>query len=272
MGIKGAGEAGVIPVSAVIAAAVEDAVGIPIDEMPLQPGPAVPATQGPVGPGRQPMKIDGAAVLHATPERVWQAINDPTVLAGVIPGCRELNPMGENEFGLIVTLGVASIKGSYTGRVKLSDLDQPHSLTMRANGSGGPGTIDTAVAVRLTDNGDGSTGLAYDADAMVGGMVGGVGQRVLAGVAKKTAGQFFAAIDEVLTGARELGQVAMTGGAAGAQAAAGQAGAPMTLQRPAAPRRRRADLLVAAAFGALSMAVGVLIGARVSRADGPHTS
>ena len=80
-----------------------------------------------------------------------------------------------------MTLGVASIKGSYTGEVSFSDLVEPSSLTMRANGSGGPGTIDTTVAVVLTGLSDGSTRVDYDADAMVGGMVGGVGQRVLAG-------------------------------------------------------------------------------------------
>ncbi|ETK32504.1 aerobic carbon-monoxide dehydrogenase large subunit [Microbispora sp. ATCC PTA-5024] len=37
LGIKGAGEAGVIPVSAVIAAAVEDAEGIVVDRMPISP-------------------------------------------------------------------------------------------------------------------------------------------------------------------------------------------------------------------------------------------
>ncbi|GAB2930647.1 aerobic carbon-monoxide dehydrogenase large subunit [Nonomuraea fastidiosa] len=37
LGVKGAGEAGVIPVSAVIASAVEDAEGIPIDRMPISP-------------------------------------------------------------------------------------------------------------------------------------------------------------------------------------------------------------------------------------------
>jgi CO/xanthine dehydrogenase Mo-binding subunit len=37
LGIKGAGEAGVIPVSALIASAVEDAMGIPIDAMPVTP-------------------------------------------------------------------------------------------------------------------------------------------------------------------------------------------------------------------------------------------
>ena len=150
------------------------------------------------------MKISGSSVLHASPDRVWAAITDPAVLSAVIPGCDVLTPTAANTFALTVTLGVASIKGSYTGEVSFSDLVEPASLTMRAKGSGGPGTIDTTVAVVLTGLSDGSTRLDYDADAMVGGMVGGVGQRVLAGVAKKTAGLFFAAIDEVLTGARPL--------------------------------------------------------------------
>ena len=75
---------------------------------------------------------------------------------------------------------------------------------MRANGSGGPGTIDTTVRVDLVVLADGSTRIDYDADAMVGGMVGGVGQRVLSGVAKKTARLFFAAIDDVLVGTRQV--------------------------------------------------------------------
>ncbi len=37
LGIKGAGEAGVIPVGAVLASAIEEALGVPITEMPLSP-------------------------------------------------------------------------------------------------------------------------------------------------------------------------------------------------------------------------------------------
>jgi CO/xanthine dehydrogenase Mo-binding subunit len=37
LGIKGAGEAGVIPVGAVIGSAIEEALGVPITEMPLSP-------------------------------------------------------------------------------------------------------------------------------------------------------------------------------------------------------------------------------------------
>ncbi|MET0863604.1 MAG: carbon monoxide dehydrogenase subunit G [Nakamurella sp.] len=208
------------------------------------------------------MKVAGSAVLHAPPEQVWAAITDPAVLATVIPGCDSLDSLADNRFGLTVTLGVASIKGSYVGEVAFSEMHRPTSLTMRANGSGGPGTIDTTVAVVLAGNADGTTKLDYDADAMVGGMVGGVGQRVLAGVAKKTAGLFFAAIDDVLTGARTVVPAAELSPSptAGQTAAAGPATALAT-----ATSRSSLSLVGAAAFGAISMLVGVLVGARIGR-------
>ena len=121
LGIKGAGEAGVIPVSAVIASAVEDAMGFRISAMPLNPSRLFDLRRGLRRPaaieshwqrGRNPgMKISGSSVLHAPPEQVWAAITDPAVLAGVIPGCDVLTPIGRDRFALTVTLGVASIKG-----------------------------------------------------------------------------------------------------------------------------------------------------------------
>lgn len=212
------------------------------------------------------MKISGASVLHGAPDRVWAAITDPVVLATVIPGCDVLTPISENRFALTVTLGVASIKGAYSGEVSFADLVPSSSMTMRAAGSGGPGTIDTTVAVTLTDLADGTTRVEYDADAMVGGMVGGVGQRVLAGVAKKTAGLFFAAIDDVLTGARHLDTAGPAGTPTIAPGTATSGVVPMVpVVGPAVARPSSPSMLGAAAFGAVSMLVGVLVGARIAR-------
>lgn len=208
------------------------------------------------------MKIAGSAVVHADPARTWAAITDPTVLATVIPGCEVLTPIEDNRFALTVTLGVASIKGSYSGEVSFADLVEPSSLTMRANGSGAPGTIDTTVGVTLTVQPEGTTRVDYDADAVVGGMVGGVGQRVLAGVAKKTAGLFFAAVDDVLTGAKPPTPTPAQALAATVPLVAGAPPAPLPL--PAA-RPGGLSLIGAAAFGAISMLIGVLVGARISR-------
>lgn len=211
---------------------------------------------------------------------MWQAINDPAVLAGVIPGCEQFLELDDGYFRMTVTLGVASIKGSYSGEVRIFDKVEPSSLTMRATGAGGPGTIDTTVAVTLEESADGTTRLDYDADATVGGMVGGVGQRVLTSVAKKTAGKFFSAIDEVLTGRRPVGKVPSTAEVdAGTSEEEAQATGfaspavhgsqpdwfvPFTDRSPAA-MAGGLPILAAAALGAVSVLVGVLVGARIAR-------
>ncbi|PZS14063.1 MAG: carbon monoxide dehydrogenase [Pseudonocardiales bacterium] len=146
------------------------------------------------------MKVSGDATLHAPIDKVWAALNDPAVLVRTIPGCERLETTGPDAYRMVVTAGVASIKGTYAGEVQLSDQQQPDSFLMTASGAGGPGTISTEVRVALAAAGDGSTTLRYDADAVVGGVIAGVGQRMLAGVAKKMAGEFFRAVDDVLTG------------------------------------------------------------------------
>ncbi|RJK96720.1 SRPBCC family protein [Vallicoccus soli] len=150
------------------------------------------------------MKVTGTAVLHAPVERVWSALNDPAVLVRTIPGCERLEEVGPDRYRMTVTAGVASIKGSYVGEVALTEQQRPGSFVLRASGSGAPGTVSADVLVRLEEAPEG-THLAYDADAVVGGPVGGVGQRVLTGVARKTAGEFFRAVDDVLAGGAQEG-------------------------------------------------------------------
>lgn len=145
------------------------------------------------------MKVSGTAALSAPPSRVWEALNDPAVLARTIPGCQQLEETGPDAYTMTVSAGVASIKGTYLGKVRIADKNEPTSYVLHASGSGGPGTVSAECLVRLEADGDG-TSLSYDADAVIGGVIAGVGQRVLAGVAKKMAGQFFKAVDAELGG------------------------------------------------------------------------
>ncbi len=144
------------------------------------------------------MKINGTATLNAPRDRVWAALNDPAVLVRTIPGCEKLEAVGDDRYTMTVTAGVASIKGTYLGDVALTDPEPPTAFTLKASGAGAPGTVNADVRVTLDESADGRTLLSYAADAVVGGAVGGVGQRVLAGVAKKTAGEFFRNVDAVL--------------------------------------------------------------------------
>jgi carbon monoxide dehydrogenase subunit G len=145
------------------------------------------------------MKIIGSYSLDHSPATVFAALNDPAVLLVTIPGCQALEQTGPSTYAMTITAGVASIKGTYNGVVELADQHPPHSFTLKASGSGGPGTVQADVRVTLAQSEEGSA-LTYEADAVVGGVIGGVGQRVLSGVSKKTAGEFFAAVNRHLSG------------------------------------------------------------------------
>ena len=198
------------------------------------------------------MRISDEVTLHAPLDRVWRALNDPAVLVQTLPGCERLEATGPDSYKMIVTAGVASIRGTYAGEVKLHDQQPPNSFVMTASGAGGPGTVSTEVQVRLVEV-DGTTRLSYDADAVVGGMIGGVGQRMLAGVGKKMAGEFFAAVDDVLNGRAE------------APAAGPAAAEPGVFVAPARPSPFGAGFLPGALAGAAIALAGVLVGAILGR-------
>ena len=214
------------------------------------------------------MKLSGEATLGHPVETVYEALTDPAVLVRTIPGCQRLEQTGPDTFKATVTAGVASIKGSFDGDVRLADRQPPHSFTLHASGAGAPGTVTAEARVTLAPAEDGGTRLTYDADATIGGVIGGVGQRMLSGVAKKTAAEFFAAVDRDLTGAPAPAP-ALPVSEAPAPVAAAPAAAPAGVWTRPAPaidpgRQRMRDLLVGAAFGAVIALLGVIIGAIVA--------
>ena len=146
------------------------------------------------------MKVSGTSTLTADRAAVWAALNDPAVLVATIPGCRRLETIGTDTYAMTVAAGVGSIKGVYDGEVRLTDQEHPGSFRMHAQGSGAAGTIGAQVAVTLAEAPGGGTALTYDADAVVGGMIGGVGQRMLTGVSKRMADEFFGNVERVLVG------------------------------------------------------------------------
>ena len=212
------------------------------------------------------MRIAGNATLHAPVETVYAALRDPRVLVRTIPGCERLEQVGEDAYQMTVTAGVASVRGTYAGDVRLTDQRAPHGFVLRASGSGAPGTVSADVTVELSPGDNGTTELSYDADAVVGGMIGGVGQRLLTGVAKRTAGDFFTAVDQVLTGAVE--EAVPADGAA--PPGSGEAGPHVY----SAPARRAAppggDFAAGVVLGAAAALLGALVGGWLARRAREH--
>jgi hypothetical protein len=216
------------------------------------------------------VNLDGSAVLHADPDKVWSVITDPAVLARTIPGCESLEQVGDDDYKMNVSVGVGAIRGTYAGEVRLSDQQRPKSYVMHASGAGAPGNVRATVTITMEPDGDGTV-LTYSANAVVGGPVAGVGQRMMTGVAKRMAGQFFTAIDAELTGA--VVPIAAAPSAAAASDASlvvgGQpAAAARTFTGKAAAATPTGDvrtLALGAVGGAALTLIGVLVGYRLGR-------
>ena len=207
------------------------------------------------------MKISGESTVQAPVERVWDALLDPSVLVRTIPGCERLEATGENAYAMTVTAGVAAIRGTYSGTCSLRDLQPHESLVLSAQGSGAPGTIGADVNVRFTDNGDGTTQVSYDADAIVGGTIGGVGQRMLGSVSRRMANEFFGNVDRALAGGVEALPEQR---ASSVDGAAPEVGAVFTAP-PRAQTGPSRDFLAGLAVGAGLVSLGVALGVVAGR-------
>ena len=144
------------------------------------------------------MKIEGAHDIPAPRQRVWEAFLDPAQLKQAIPGCDRLEAIGEDEYKATMKVGVAAVKGTFEGKVRLADKKAPDSYRMGIEGSGGPGFVRGEAVITLSDAPNGGTRVSYNADVQVGGLIAGVGQRMLGGVSKMMADQFFNRMSELL--------------------------------------------------------------------------
>ena len=138
------------------------------------------------------MTMQGEVDLPASREVVWQKLNDPEVLKACIPGCQSLEKTSDTSFEAVAKVKVGPVSASFKGKVNLSDLDPPNGYRIAGEGEGGvAGFAKGGANVRLTDNDNGGTRLAYDVEAQIGGKLAQLGGRLVNGVAKNLADKFF---------------------------------------------------------------------------------
>ena len=144
------------------------------------------------------MKLEGSYEVKAPRQKVWSAFLDPETLRKAIPGCEKLEMVGPDEYKATLKIGVAAVKGTFEGKVRLLDKKPSDSYRLAAEGSGGPGFVRADTLISLDDI-EGGTRVSYSADVQVGGLIAGVGQRMLGGVSKMMADQFFNRMSEQLS-------------------------------------------------------------------------
>lgn len=144
------------------------------------------------------MELQGSRRLAVSQQQAWEALNDPQVLKACIPGCEKIEPSGEHQYAIGMGVKVGPVAAKFAGKIHLQDVLPPNSYTLAFEGNGGAAGFGRGSArVNLAPPAEGAgCELSYTAQAQVGGRIAQVGQRLVEGVAKSMAEDFFRRFDD----------------------------------------------------------------------------
>jgi uncharacterized protein len=145
------------------------------------------------------MKLAATYPFKASREKVFAALVDPPVLQKCIEGCEKMEKTGEDSYDANLKIGVAGIKGSYVGKVRIEEKKPPESFMILAEGKGGPGWVKGTARVQISPKGEGSE-LQCESEGQVGGLIAAVGSRLVEAAAKKMLEEFFRKLGQQIGG------------------------------------------------------------------------
>jgi hypothetical protein len=146
------------------------------------------------------MEMTGEQLIPAAQAEVWRGLNDPEILKACIAGCESIEKLTGTEYAVVTTVAIGPVKAKFRGKLLLSDLDPPNSYSLSFDGQGGAAGFGKGSAkVSLATEAAG-TRLSYAVKAQVGGKLAQIGSRLIDGVAKKMADDFFSAFNQAMAG------------------------------------------------------------------------
>ena len=159
------------------------------------------------------MELNGEVIIEAPRQKVWQALNSPTVLARCIPGCEEVRQLSAAETHVRVALKMGPVRARFVGKILMDEVVEDQGCRLNFEGSGGAaGFARGQSKVTLSDRGN-ATCLAYSASAAIGGKLGQIGGRMIDASAKQMADQFFKALQADFVALGDAGSLALAASA-----------------------------------------------------------
>ena len=143
------------------------------------------------------MKLEGKYNYKAPQQVVWDLFNNPRHLEKAIPGCKKLEEREPGKYDAISKIGIAAVKGTYSGKFEVLDPEPPNRYRLIGEGSGTPGFVKGEGIIEFSQDGEGTT-VVYTGEVQVGGLIAGVGQRLISGIAKMMIKEFFRKIKKEL--------------------------------------------------------------------------
>ena len=137
------------------------------------------------------MDISGEYRLSMGRQEVWDALLDPAVLRRCIPGCEELERVGDDKYRAKVKTAIGPVKATFTSALEITNTNPPESYRLEGEGKAGAVGFGKGFSdVTLTEDGD-VTVLRYSAEFQVGGRLAQLGSRLVVSATRKIADDFF---------------------------------------------------------------------------------
>ncbi len=136
------------------------------------------------------MKLEGKYTYKASQQQVWDLFNNPEHLKKAIPGCQKLEEREPGKYDALSKIGIAAVKGTYSGKFEVLDAEPPNRYRLIGEGSGSPGFVKGEGLMEFSQEGE-NTVVTYSGEVQVGGLIAGVGQRLVGGIAKMMIKEFF---------------------------------------------------------------------------------
>jgi carbon monoxide dehydrogenase subunit G len=143
------------------------------------------------------MKIEGTYTFNAPQQKVWDTFNSVQHLQETLPGCEKLEETEPGKYDVYLKIGISAVKGKYKGKFEIADPQPPNSYKLIGQGKGLPGYVKGEAVISFAPDGE-NTILTYDGDVQVGGLLAGIGQRMIGGISKMMLEQFFKSMEKVL--------------------------------------------------------------------------
>jgi carbon monoxide dehydrogenase subunit G len=148
------------------------------------------------------VKVAGTKEFAAPAQRVWDVLNDPARLAGLLPGVEsfEIEDDTHWEASVKVPLGL----GALSLRFKFEKLDERpiEYAKLSAKGQGVGAIVGMETSFQLDAAGDRTT-MHWNADVRVAGPVGSMGQRVFQPIVNQQVSSVLDALERQVAAAEQ---------------------------------------------------------------------
>lgn len=146
------------------------------------------------------MKIEGDYSLKASPAIIWEKLLDTETLARITPGVTHLEMTEPDQFIATSEIKIGPVQGAFKGNLAIKDKKEPEGFTLVLSQKSKIGNASAEVKLNILPQENEETKVRYEGKAKLSGLLARTGQRVIGGVVKTLAKQFFKALEVELNG------------------------------------------------------------------------